>query len=290
MNTDYVDFSEFNAANLIISPFQQKQSKAEAGQKPITYYEMPLSYNFGSEECPIIREFLFQYPEMSTNSGMVEGQTGGRRNYSVPIMFSLTNVHHNEVIEVLRKIHQSCSDAIKPVRVKVSMPHFDPKLAEATGFTFPLYYPKDKETGEIINGKNPSCFLKMKYAEYGKRTDKALFTDMNGNGIDWKLMENVEMKFIPLVHIEKLYIGGGKIRLQMKCISAIVTNIVKKGSITRQMRTINKLKENDPDITSRLERQILSLKESVDISDSQLLQQSQNSQNNNESLSSFLNE
>jgi len=284
MNTDYVDYSEFNVSNLIISPYQQKQSKAEAGQKPITYYEMPLSYNFGNENSPIIREFLFQYPEMTTNSGLVEGQTGGRKNYSVPMLFSLTNVAHVELIDVLRKVHQTCSDSIKPVRVKVGMPHFDPKLSEATGFTFPLYYPKDKETGEIINGKNPSCFLKMKYAEYGKRTDKALFTDMNGNAIDWKLMENVEMKFIPLVHIEKLYIGGGKIRLQMKCISAVVTSIVKRGSITRQLRTINKLKENDPDVSSRLERQLLALKDSVDITDSQVSQSSQNTDN----LNSFL--
>jgi hypothetical protein len=259
-SSDFVDFSEFQAANLIISPFQQKQSKAEQGQKAISYYEVPLSYNHGTSDAPVIGDLLFQYPEMTTNSGLAEGTVGNRKTYSVPMQFSLISADHTKAIEALKSIYDATAIYVKTVRGKVGVPHFDNNLAEATGYRFPLHYPKDPDTQEVVKGKNPSCYLKLKYAEYGNRVDKTLFTDRKGRSLDWSLLENVDMKFIPLVKLEKLYIGGGKIRLQMKCTSAIVTSIVPKGSVSPQMRTIKRLQQ-DHEANELFERQLEAIRE-----------------------------
>jgi hypothetical protein len=261
MASNFVDFSEFSISNLIINSVQNKQSKATSGSTAVNYYEIPLSYNVGTTEEQMVSSFFIQFPEVSTNQGIVKGQQQGKVNYSIPVVFSLQNKEHVGLIKVLRDIHTHCSVKIAPMRGTVGMRNFKAEDSEGTGFAFPLYYPTDKVTGEVIPGRNPSTYLKCKYSIYGDREEKTLFTDLRGNTIKWDFLSNVDMKFIPLIHIEKLYIGGGKIRLQMKLVQAVVTDIVKRGSVSLQRSTIERYAQLNPEKVEALEKQLKALLE-----------------------------
>jgi hypothetical protein len=77
--------------------------------------------------------------------------------------------------------------------------------------------------------------------------------------IDWELLKGVEMKFIPLVHIKKIYVGGGKASLQMEVVSAIVTYLSGRGTTIKNTATIKNLVKANPDLPNTLEEQIAKL-------------------------------
>ena len=67
------------------------------------------------------------------------------------------------------------------------------------------------------------------------------------------------MKFVPLVHVENTYIGAGKASLQMKIVSAVVTYIAARNTVTRQTETINNILKVNPNAKDTLAEQIAKL-------------------------------
>jgi hypothetical protein len=72
------------------------------------------------------------------------------------------------------------------------------------------------------------------------------------------------MSFVPLLQFEKIYVGGGKPSLQMKLVSAIVTSVISKSSVIRQKSTIERLRQNNPDLVSNVSKQLEVLKSNTD--------------------------
>ena len=107
------------------------------------------------------------------------------------------------------------------------------------GFKNPLTYPKDKLTGQAIPGKDPQMYIKV-------IPGKSIFTDLQGKVLSWKLLENVDMTFIPLVHYEKLYGNGKTASLQVKMASAVVTSIRPRNAGDLQKTTIQRYVSSNP--------------------------------------------
>ena len=123
--------------------------------------------------------------------------------------------------------------------MKLKMHAFDSNHPESV-FKNPVYWHRDDVTGEKVKGKNPNIWSKIRGGTYSR----TLFTDLNDppQVIEWNLLQNVELKLVPLIHWEKIYVGA-KPSLQVYMASGVVTKIVPAGTETRQVSTVSRLKE-----------------------------------------------
>jgi hypothetical protein len=160
------------------------------------------------------------------------------------------------MIQCINEIHGGCAYILYTLKGQVKLPHFNKDMAEATGLKNPIYRPRDEVTGDIIPGRAPSMFLKLFSRGKPPMLEQSLFTDLVGNPIPWKLLEGVEMKFIPLLHIKRMFIGGGKASIQMEVLSAVVTYVKPKGTTSKQDATMNRLKANRPELQDIVAAQI----------------------------------
>ena len=89
--------------------------------------------------------------------------------------------------------------------------------------------------------------------------EQTLFTGIDGKNISWNLLQNVEMKFIPLLYIKRMYVGGGKGSIQIELVSAIVTSIHARNTTTRQLSTIHRIQSQRPELADNISAQIAKL-------------------------------
>ena len=254
--------------NLLYSQPVEKLVPTKPPQQPGSggkYHEIPLQYKYGDR----VSDFLMEWPELYSNGGLNEkpGPTG-RPEQS--IMVSLPPKDETKVLaDKINAIHKACCQIIGKCKGAVKMFDFDPN-APGQSFKNPIYKSRDKVTGEIIEGRDSAFFLKCFKRGYGATEEKTLFhrpVKVMKDGkeviqyetIPWELVKGVELRFIPLVHVKKIYVGGGKASLQMEVVSAVVTYLAGKGSTSKQMATIESLVGKNPNIVSSLEEQIAKL-------------------------------
>ena len=264
----YSTYTDFAVTRLSCTPSEQKTIPGTGPQAvppsaPQYYYQVPLMYNFGTPEVRILTEFLFEGCEMDTQFG-IQSKAGqsGRMEHSVMCRFDVNNPEHNRFIESIGQIHAGCAYILQQMKGAVKLYNFNaqtPQMAEATGLKNPVYRARDEVTGDVIQGRAPSMFLKLFSRGKAPMVEQTLFTDLNGKTIPWALMENVEMKFIPLLHVKRIYVGGGKASIQMEVVSAIVTSIRARGTATRQLGTAARLLENRPELADLVAGQLAKL-------------------------------
>jgi len=260
--SNYVSYIDTQYSQIVpISP-QIKQIPDQPGQN---YQEIILQYNYGTKENPKVSQFLMEWPIVYSNGGIIEKEESskfkdGRSRYSYSMMISLPQQDHNVslLIQRMNDVHSACSYIIGQFKTALKMYDFD---ANRPGGLFknPLYFPRDQTTGSPIEGRDPTIFLKLYKRGFGATEERTLFTDLEGKPINWQLLKGVEMKFIPLVHVEKIYVGGGKASLQLKMVSAVVTWIAAKNTVTKQMETIKKYLHKNPEASQNLAEQITKL-------------------------------
>jgi len=154
--------------------------------------------------------------------------------------------------------YKACAELIYKNRAALKLPHFMKENPEGSNFKHPVYYPRDKVTLEIIPGKSPSMYLQLS----ARKDSRTMFCGLDEKPISWDLLKNVQMSFIPLVHFEKIYVGGGKPSLQMKLVSGIVTSVMSKSSVVRQKSTIERLRQAKPELFDNVSKQLEDLKQS----------------------------
>lgn len=281
--TDELTINYSNADIQNHMSYQSPQQKTvPKSNPPQTYNEVPVQYNFGDDEKPKIAEFLLEFPEVYSNGGLIEkpGQNG-KIELSIMISLPQDNPDTKMLVDKLQEVWLGCCSILNQFKggIGLGRVNFANPEAAVAAFKQPVYFPADKVTGEPIPGRNPSMFLKCFRRGFGALQEKTLFVkptkvvddagkpvlDDNGEEevsyepIDWELLKGVEMKFIPLVHIKKIYVGGGKASLQMEVVSAIVTYISGRGTTIKNTATIKNLIKANPDLPNTLEEQIAKL-------------------------------
>jgi hypothetical protein len=238
-------------------------SKSFADGK-INYNEIFLGYNYGTPEHPIRDSFYMEGPVLSS-LGIVtkeEEKNGSNGTYtkvshSMMFTFDLKDQECVTCVQKWKEVHKSTSHVLGKYGVEIgfSPDEYDPNRPGKV-FKEPIYF--KREGGKIIEGRNPSMWVKLNHY----RNNKTLFTDLEGNPIDWSLLRDVDVKLVPLWHIEKIYIGGGKASLQIKLASAVVIDIVPINSVSRQMgsSTVQRLKQKYGNLASKVESQIAQLR------------------------------
>lgn len=243
-----LDYYYTNFKGTHIDGSEPKEKTLENANGKINYKEIPLQYNYGTPEAPIIDSCFFECPEVSSYGGIVckrdtkpaakEGDPPYiKESYSMMFTFNLQDKECVECLEKWDDLHKGTAQTLAKHKGKVGMYSFNPEHPGEI-FKHPIYYKIDPVTCERVAGRNPSLWVKLN----SWKNNKTLFTDINENVIDWALLTDVEVKMIPLIHVEKIYIGGGKASLQLKLHSAIVTDIVPIGTRSRQTATLDRLK------------------------------------------------
>lgn len=261
MSTQLVTFEDFNAANLTGSePIPHQINKPN---ETINYNDIKLSYNYGTETNPIIQDLFFELPVVtSTGIKTKEEQAKGKNgeytkvSNSMMMVFDLADSDTRDDalrgLDKINELHRAAAQAVGKYKGKLKMHQFDANDPRGD-FKNPIYWPRD-ENSEIIKGKNPNIWVKLR-----NNYNKTLFTDLEGKPIDWKLLSGVNLTLLPLLHVEKIYVGA-KASLQIYMASAIVLKIVPAGTESRQTSTMDKLKAKYGNLAEQVEAQLATLR------------------------------
>jgi len=261
----YVTYKDYTNTRLSCTPSEQKTipgtgPQANPQSPPQYYYQIPLLYNFGTLENRVLNDFLFEGCEMETPYG-IQSKPGpsGRMEHSIMCRFDANNSDHNQFINAMTQLHGGCAFILQQMKGAVKLYNFNAQMAEATGLKSAIYRPRDEITGEIIQGRAPSMFLKLFSRGKPPMAEETLFTGLDEKPITWTLLRGVEMKFIPLIHFKRMYVGGGKASIQMEVVSAVVTSIRARNTTTRQVTTIHNLRQTRPELADTVAAQLAKL-------------------------------
>lgn len=246
MSNKYVTFDNFKPENLGGSEPEPGQAKVNG--ETINYNNIKLHYNYGTAEDPIISDFLLELPECTTTGIRYKDETKQgpegpytKRTASMMIRFDLDNPKLKsdlqKALESLDGVHRGTSEILGRFKGKVKLFSFDPKNPGET-FKSPVYWPRDPNSGEKILGKNPNLWVNLKTM----KTNKTLFTGLDGKPVDWKLLENVDITFVPLLHFEKIFVGK-VVSMKAQLVSAVLLRVSESNTQTRQQDTLQKLKD-----------------------------------------------
>lgn len=231
---------------------------APAGTKsPGKYHEIPAKYNYGTLEEPIYDELLIEGPEMYSEYGIVEREYNGKKTLSMSARLQTkTNPEHEEFKKAIIRIYLKFVLALDKIKGAVGIPGFMPSLPINTGFKSPIYQKRDEQS-KIIDGFDPMFEAKIiqSHFKYGEQT-LFTYTDLEPIPDPRLVLEGTGVSYIPIYHIKKVYVGGGKASMQIDIKSAIVTNVVPRNTKSMQEDTAKKLKETKPNIESILKEQI----------------------------------
>jgi hypothetical protein len=266
-NQEYTTYLNYTTNRLSCTPPEQKVipgtgPQAQPPTPPQNYYQIPLMYNNGTPENRILNDFLIEGCEMKTDIGVQSKPSIGnptRLDHSVMVKFDENNQEQGDFIKCMEAVYEGCGYILHQYKGNVKIPHFNTSMAVATGFKGLVYRPIDEVTSQPIQGRAPSMYFKLFSRGKAPFVEQTLFTGLDGKPISWTLLQGVEMKFIPLLHIKRVYIGGGKASIQMDMMSAIVTDIKQRGSTTRQTNTLAQLNQNRPQLLDTVSAQIARL-------------------------------
>lgn len=254
----YITYENFEPEQLTCTPPEKKAIPNLVPEQ--NYYQIPLMYNRGNTDVKNIDQFMLEGCVFESSFGIqTKPGPGGKIDNSIMCRLKTSNPGHLKFITTFNAIHRRCADILAPAKGTVKMPHFRATDPEATGLKSPIYRAIDETTGSPIEGRDPSIFFKLfsrGKEPYGEQT---LFTNLKGEQIPWSLLKNVDLKFIPLIHVKRIYIGSGKASIQMEVISAIILEARARNTATQQMTTMKRLQEENPDLVDSVSAQLAKL-------------------------------
>lgn len=239
----YITHDQFNPSNLGGSTPKKTEFTNSDGQA-IKFFELALHYNYGTPDKPLVTDFFVELPKMKARGIKLKeepkknrkGEDYIKKVYSQLMTFELSDPESQQTIQSINKIYSACAQLLGQTPWAKGK-HFSIENPKSL-FVDPIYWPIDEVTNEPIEGKNPCMWLKLKGGY-----NKTLFIDLDGNPIDWALLNNVNLEFIPLIHFTDIYMAGnGQARFRPYLSSAIVLKIEEAGTSTRQVSTLERLK------------------------------------------------
>lgn len=264
MQARSIAYNEFEPAKLVLSA---PQKKAVPNQPNTFYNEVPIQYNYGTQEQPILGDLLVEFPELYSNGGIATDEKQGKKSYSIFVEFPEQDSQIAELVQRDRLIYASIALQLNQIKGQVGLVNLMVSIPGTTDFSFAMAkgllrpvidYPADKMTGAQIQGKSARAWLKPFRRGFGARREETLFTGLDAQKIPWELLSGVEMKFIPLFHYKKVYVGT-KASIQSEIVSAVVTNVIAKNSKTTQTSTIERYNEQHKDALTQLQEQLAML-------------------------------
>lgn len=242
-----VECDEYQESNVL---FEGAVSKTVKDSNPqISYSEIPMKYNYGTPEAPLLDSTYIQCPELEAP----EGIRGSMSKDGVEL-FSIFCKLPDVVRDIINSIYFLAVDAIDRNKNAINKPDFQ-KNAASMIFKHPIYVTKDKNTQRLIQGAPSRIYFKI-LSGSGRKTD---FTGLNGEPIDQELLKNVCFKFRPLLSFTKIYVGT-TMSLQFKVVSAVIGDISESIFANHNQRIISGIVGTDRAKVAEQSEQIAKLK------------------------------
>jgi hypothetical protein len=234
---------------------EQEQSK-DKKKDDASYLRVDQSYNYG-DEVPAVSEFYTEGPVFQCN-GLKCRVTKGKESWSLLVIFNMDNPEHAAYVDYKERKYMRTAQYLSSIKGKLKMHLFNAdslEMAAATGLKFPIAYPRDETTSEIIEGSSPFEWINL----VGGGKYKTVFT-FPGAGrdekIDWRILQRSRFKFIPCFYNSHIYIGGGKMSMQDKLSSAVVVDIEPNTVVPRNIGTADALATAIPGLSDKMRSQI----------------------------------
>jgi len=241
--TPIVNHKEFDPLRLVSVGTERKTFQTPNGT-PGSYNIVNLAYNYGNSEKPMLCDFYLELCPLKSATGIFEkkptNQDGtvkldGKSEYSIMSPLNIQgDLEHVACYETLQKLHRRCCEILEEKRTAVGLPRFTADRAD--NFTECWTFRKDKTTG-AITGTTPDMYLKIFKRGEGPYAEQTQFFGANNEKIGWTMMKGVQIEYIPLMHVKRIYIGS-KQSVQMDLAQAIVTDIRARGSENMQGKTL----------------------------------------------------
>lgn len=259
----YVSFTDYTTQALSCTPPEKKtvpNTGGQTGKPEQNYNRIALMYDMGKDGKRAVNDFLLEGCEMESSIGIQSklAQNGVSMEHSLMCRFDPNNEEQMRFLEVMGQIHAGSCYIVGQFKGPLKMFDFNPQAPGQT-FKSPVYRPRDELTGEFIPGRSPSMFWKLFSRGKPPMVEQTLFTDLEGKAIPWTLLQGVEMKFIPLIHIKNIYCGGKGCSLQIEIVSAIVTSIRARNTAVRNTATLQRLREARPELADQVAGQLAKL-------------------------------
>jgi hypothetical protein len=255
INYVYYDDNRLTILDKISKDVPTKRGEKKP-DKPVQYHELLAKYNHGTVEDPDLDELYIEGPEMYSEYGVIVREYNNGPATSMAAKLDKNNPEHNKFKDIIKRIYVAYINKLLPIKTSVGIPGFMPNLPMETGFKPPIYVRRD-ESGQPIPGIDPTFDAKVVTPKwsYGEKT---LFTFPNLEEIPnaIHILENAEVKFVPVYHIKKVYIGGGKASMQIELKSAIIKSAVPRNTKSPQKEAAERIKQSEPGIEDVLREQI----------------------------------
>ena len=241
------------------TPVRMTSAKPETRQVPgnsgATYSQLPMLYNYGAGGLTSYDDLYLELCEMKAGGLVSKTPPGSAKvETSVQIRFTPGNEDHEKVINCFDEIYKACAQGIENHKGPLKMASFRVEAAEMV-IKHPIYRPVDPVTCVPLVGRSPCMYLKCFTRGTPPYEEKTLFTRPDKTIIDWSLLYNSDITFIPLIHLKRIYVGS-KPSIQLELFSAVVTSIRPRGTSTRQGTTCDNLCSENPDIVDLVASQV----------------------------------
>lgn len=264
-----IDYNYENFDGTHVQSSEPKSKQFQTPQGPQNYHETPLLYNYGTSTCPIVDQCYIEFPPVITKGGIQYQKeekkstksvkpgedTYLKESYSMMFIFDLQDSDIAKFLGKMDDLHRGVAQSLVPWKAKIGLRHLDPKNPEATGLKNPVFYKVNQLTNERVAGQNPSLWVKLNHW----KTNKTLFTDLDNNPVDWNLLTDVEAKMIPLVHVRQVYSGTSN-TIQFHLVSAVILDIAAMNTRSKQVNTVEKLKEKYSGLANKVSGQLAQLR------------------------------
>ncbi|GIW70147.1 MAG: hypothetical protein KatS3mg101_0894 [Patescibacteria group bacterium] len=281
--SEFITWDKFDIKRMVKTEPETRTSKAR--QDPnnpskiidsVQYQILPIKYEYDKEvrgeKVKVVAPLAVELPKLRAPSGIIRRKSmyGNGETAHVFTIFDMSNEDCAKLCSLDKNsfwtsLYDWFVNRLWELRSQIpSVKKLPSKEAMPGMFAFPIYYPRDPNTSEVIKGSNPSKYMPLRcFGEPGtpKRREcvfKAPVEDKTGEPfktIPWEILESASFEYIPIVVFKQLYIGGGKVVMQYDVISAVVTSITPIGTRSLQTETLNKYKENK-EVYERLKREI----------------------------------
>lgn len=289
-----INWQDFDPSRLVKSSVETKQSKprfdpSNPAKPPesVSYGTMPIKYaypttNQRGEACEIVDVLCVEGPVLYSPVGITKKtQSADVESASLYTTFDLRDEEVASFVSdgsdgkppgFWETLYRACYDRLWEVKPNVPALGKITKKDHLEGiFPYPIFWQHDSQTGHILKGKNPCKYFNLlsygKPGSVGRR--ETLFTipvkDETNPALDqyqrfeWAELENVEMKFKPLIRFRQIFIGGGKASIQFEIVSAVVLDVVKANTQSAQRDTLDRFAA-DTSRVATLQAQVAALR------------------------------
>ena len=235
----FVDYTKFDPNMLTATSPESKSYDGASGKG--SFFQMPYLYNYGTLEKPSTDGLYLNLCEVELLGIKKQPKMGkpGVLDYSSMILFDMNKPEVRQCIHVLSQLlYPKLASLLFENKKDIKMFDFDLQSQNASGykgFKSPVYFSRDKATGKPIQGKNPTMWVKLN-ADYNRTKFGIPSKEKIIQEVGWESVEQAKIRCFPLLHVSHVYSSSGdKGSIQIKLISAVVTDVSPLGDGDRQL-------------------------------------------------------